>query len=328
MIETLHFLRPLWLVAIPAIALVWWLVRRRETQGRTVAAFVAPHLRDALTVNREAHGKYRAVDGVAMAMLSAAIAAAGPTYSKQLSPWFEETAPLVVAIKVTDSMRSNDLLPTRLDRARFEVLDLIEARTGSRTALIAYAGSAHIVIPPTTDAKVLKVFLESLDPAVMPVPGTDAGTVLPPALQLLGEEQATGTLLFVNDGFDGADIDALADFARAPATPAMAALVVGTDAGGVALLPDGSPVLSETGGPLDTRIDVGVMNRLAREAGVSVVRAEPGDADTRRLLRIIESNLRQADDPDAEWKDQGWWLVWPAMLLSLFWFRRGWTMKW
>ena len=68
-------------------------------------------------------------------------------------------------------MRANDLQPTRLDRARFKVLDLIEQRSGSSTALIAYAGSAHILMPPTKDLNVVKPFLESLDPAIMPEPG-------------------------------------------------------------------------------------------------------------------------------------------------------------
>jgi Ca-activated chloride channel family protein len=137
MIELLHFLRPLWLLALPAIALTWWLVRRREASAMDAGAFIAPHLRDALTINREARRGVRAVDGVALAMLAAAVGAAGPTWSKQASPWFAETAPLVIAIEVSDSMRSNDLLPTRLDRARFKILDLVAARTGARTALIA-----------------------------------------------------------------------------------------------------------------------------------------------------------------------------------------------
>ena len=53
-----------------------------------------------------------------------------------------------------------------------------------------------------------------------------------------------------------------------------------------------------------------------------------GDDDIRRLLRTIESNLRQADDPNAQWKDQGWLFLWPAALLALLWFRGGWTMRW
>ena len=108
----------------------------------------------------------------------------------------------------------------------------------------------------------------------------------------------------------------------------MAALIVGTDEGGVALMPDGSPVMAAGGGRLDTSIDTAMLRRVSVEANVSVVRAGTGDADIRQLLRTIQSNLRQADDPDAQWTDQGWWLLWPAALLSLLWFRRGWTMQW
>jgi Ca-activated chloride channel family protein len=256
------------------------------------------------------------------------LAAAGPTWSKQASPWFTESAPLIIAIEVSDSMRSNDTQPTRLDRARFKVMDLVAARTGSRTALIAYAGSAHIVVPPSTDADVLQPFLESLDPAIMPAPGSDASGVLPLATSLLGERPAAGTLLFINDGFDISDIAPLAEFAGQPNTPSLVALVVGSDEGGIAFMPDGSPVMAAGGGRLDTRIDPALLRRVAVEANMSVVRAGAGDADIRQLLRTIQSNLKLADDPDAAWRDQGWWLLWPAMLLVLFWFRRGWTMRW
>jgi Ca-activated chloride channel family protein len=225
-------------------------------------------------------------------------------------------------------MRSNDLQPTRLDRARFKVLDLVAARTGSRTALIAYAGSAHIVLPPSTDVEVLKPLLQSLDPAIMPSPGAQASRALPLAQRLLGEQAAAGTLLFVNDGFDSGDVPELVAFAAEPGAPAMAALVVGTDEGGVAFMPDGSPVMASGGGRLDTSINASLLRRVASEAGVSVVRFDSGDADLRQLRRIIQSNLQLADDPDAEWEDQAWWLLWPAALLSLLWFRRGWTMQW
>lgn len=328
MIEALHFLRPLWLLAIPAVVLAWWLVRRRQARHVQLGDFVAPHLKDALTINRDGAKGVKPVDGVAVAMLSLAIAAAGPAWSKQVSPWFEETAPLVVAIEVSDTMRANDLQPTRLDRARFKVLDLIGARTGSRTALIAYAGSAHIVMPPTTDIEVLKPFIESLDPAVMPLAGTNAAAVLPIARRILGEDSATATLLFVNDGFEAADLDGFVEFAGDPSAPAMAAFVVGTNDGGVALLPDGAPVTGPTGAPLDTRINDQLLRDFERRADVAIVRASTGDADIRQLLRTIDSNLRLADDPDAQWRDEGWWFLLPALVLGAAWFRRGWTMRW
>lgn len=328
MTDALHFLRPLWLLGVPVAVLIWWLVRRRATKQDIAANFVAPHLRDALTINRKDVGGFRPLDGVALVMIATAIAAAGPVWSKQASPWFEETAPLVIALEVSDSMRSNDVLPTRLDRARFKVHDLVEVRTGARTALIAYAGSAHIVIPPSTDIAVLGAFLEGLDPGIMPNPGEDAAAVLPLVDQLLGDSAALGTLLFVNDGFEGATVTKLAEFSADPSMPAIAALVVGTDDGGVALLPDGSPVLGTDGGALDTRIDNAVLRSIASGADASVVRATTNDSDINELVRKIESNLQQADDPDAQWLDQAWLMLWPAMLFALLWFRRGWTMRW
>lgn len=323
-----HFLRPLWLLLVPAVALTWWLVRRRDAQSALPDGIVEPHLQAALTIGRRSRSRIKPIDGIAIGLLAGVIAAAGPTWSKQPSPWFSETAPLVIAIEVTDSMRSNDLLPSRLDRARFKVLDLLEQRTGSRTALIAYAGSAHIVMPPSTDAAVLKLFLDSLDPAIMPNAGTNAAAVLPMANQVLADESAIGTILFVTDGFAAEDIPALAEYASQPDAAAMVALVVGKDEGGVALLPDGSAVIDPAGGRLDTSIDTAVLRRAESEAGVAVLRADTGDGDVRSLVREINSNLQMADDPNAQWLDQGWWFVLLAALLTLPAFRRGWTMPW
>jgi Ca-activated chloride channel family protein len=328
MIEMFHFLRPLWLVALPIIGVVWWVIRRRDATQVGITAKIAPHLKEALTIGRDARSGIRAIDGVALLLVMLALVASGPTWSKRVSPWFEETAPLVIAVQVSDSMRANDLQPTRLDRARFKILDLIEARTGSRTALIAYAGSAHIVVPPSKDAGVLKPFLASLDPAIMPVPGADAASVLPLAMTLLGDQAAGGTLLFVNDGFDVTAIEPLAEFSSVPNAPSVVALVVGTDEGGVAFLPDGSPVMAQSGKRIDTAVDRSTLRRVASEGNVAVVRATTGDADIRQLLRAIDSNLRLADDPDAEWRDAGWWLLWLVLFLALPWFRRGWTMQW
>ena len=327
-LELFHFIRPLCLLAVPAVLLVWWLVRRQSVSSELVTGVVAPHLQDALTTGRSSKSWFKPVDGIALGLLAAAFATAGPTWSKVQSPWFSETAPLVVAVEVTDSMRSNDLQPSRLDRARFKVLDLLEQRTGSRTALIAYAGSAHIVMPPSTDNEVLKLFLESLDPAIMPSAGTNAASVLPLADQVLGEEAAIGTVLFVTDGFVPLDIPVFAEYSTRVDGASLVALVVGKDAGGVALMPDGSAAMDPAGGRLDTSIDTGLLRRAESEGSVSIVRADTDDSDVRELVRRINSNLQQADDPNAQWLDQAWWLVLLSAACMLPAFRRGWTMQW
>lgn len=327
-LEDFHFLRPLWLLAIPAFSLLWWLIRRRNGRQTEVGNLIAPHLRDALIVNQDAGRGIKPVDGVMVAAIFLVLAASGPSWTRVPSPWFAETAPLVIALEVSDSMRSNDVQPTRLDRARFKILDLVATRTGARTAIIAYAGSAHIVVPPSSDIEVLKPLLESLDPAIMPIAGNGAASALPLTLGLLGDETARGSLLFINDGFAASDLSALAAFTSVDGNPGVTALVIGTDTGGVALLPDGSPVRGSNGGRLDTSVDTEMLRRVRQETGLSITRMRTDDGDLREVARRIESHLAQATDPDAQWQDQGWWLLWPAMLLMLAWFRRGWTMRW
>jgi len=95
-----HFLLPLWLFALPAIGLAWWLVRLREANKAKSGEYMAAHLRDALLVNADARRGVRAVDGVCLALIFAALAAAGPAWTRLPSPWFEETAPLVIAMEV------------------------------------------------------------------------------------------------------------------------------------------------------------------------------------------------------------------------------------
>jgi Ca-activated chloride channel family protein len=323
-----HFLRPEWLFALPVLVALWWTLRRADRASETTAGPIAAHLAAALTVGGARESGLRPVDSGMLAVALLAIAAAGPTWRQQPSPWFAESAPLVIAVEVSDSMRANDLQPTRLDRARFKVRDLVAARSGARTALIAYAGTAHVVMPPTEDAAVLKPFLESLDPRMMPVPGANAAAVLPLAMAMLGDDGARGSILFVNDGFETTDIPALTAHAASAGAPGLVSLVLGTESGGVALLPDGSPARDTAGRPLATQVDAALLRRAGSAGDMPVIRAEVGDADIRSVLRAVESQLLAAVDPSARWQDQGWWLIWPAGALLLLAFRRGWTTAW
>jgi Ca-activated chloride channel family protein len=326
-IETLHFLRPAWLLLLPAIAIAWRLIRRLENRPERPLRLFAPHLQAALTINPETDRGLRPIDGIAAMLVCTALAAAGPSWTRDVAPWFEEQAPLIIALEVSDSMRSNDLQPTRLDRARFKILDLVAERTGARTALIAYAGTAHIVVPPTRDIEVLKPLLESLDPEIMPAGGSNASAVLPLVERLQQDMAGAGTLLFVNDGFEAMDIPALSAYAAGAGSAALVALVAGTAEGGNAFLADGTAAMSGAR-RVDTRVDEQQLRRVAAETDMEIVRLETGAGDIRQLLGHIASRQNLADSPGARWRDEAWWLLWPAAVLALLWFRRGWTTRW
>ena len=86
----------------------------------------------------------------------------------------------------------------RLERAQQKVRDLLQQRRGAKTALIAYAGSAHMVLPFTDDPDAIDLYLSSLGPELMPVPGKDTAQALALAQQMLAAEETPGTILFLN----------------------------------------------------------------------------------------------------------------------------------
>src|SRR5262249_57312205 len=116
---------------------------------------------------------------------------------------------LMIAIDVTAAMVSSDVAPTRLERAKQKIRDLLAARAGARTGLIAYAGTAHLVMPLTDDRAVLEPFLAALAPGLMPVQGKNATAALTLANNMLATEAVAGTILIVADDLANARAPAL-----------------------------------------------------------------------------------------------------------------------
>lgn len=298
-VDAFHFLRPAWLILVPLIALVWFYVRRRATRPPLASEGLAPHLRKAMTVGGGRRHRLLPIDGVALGLALTAIGAGGPTWSRVPDPFVAQTAPLVIALKVTPSMTSDDLAPTRLERAKQKIRDLLALRAGGRTALIAYAGSAHSVVPMTEDPGVVQPYLQGLLPDVMPKDGADAGAALELARNTLAKEKTPGGILFVTDSVDTADVTTLDD-------------VAGTSLAILATLPEAAS---------DPGID-----RLS----IPVVRVTAADDDVHALERRLNAAYVRAltQEGSQPWDDRGWLLGWPAALLALLWFRRGWTMRW
>ena len=115
--------------------------------------------------------------------------------------WPEDTSALVLAVTVTPTMLmlAQDIQPSRLARAAQKIHDLLVQRPGTQTALVAYAGSAHLVLPLTRDASLIEGFVADLAPDIMPVEGDVAGLALALADQQLRKSRRCGSILLVGD---------------------------------------------------------------------------------------------------------------------------------
>ena len=296
-LEAFHFLRPLWLLLLLPVAALWAALRFADRRKGPAGDAIAPHLRAALTVGAAGRRRLRPVDSVAAVFVLAALGAAGPTWSRIPDPFAAQSAPAVVVLAVTTSVEASDVPLSRLDRGKQKIRDFLELRAGARTALVGYAGSAHVVLPMTEDPSVMVPYLDGLSPEIMPAEGAVAAQALALAQALLAGEEAPGGILFVTDALDPTDTAAL-DAAPGP-------LAV------LALRPEGSR---------DRGLDA---------LSAPVVQVTPDAADIRRIDGLLNAAYRRAqlEDVAQPWEDRAHWLAWPAALLLLLWFRRGWTMR-
>jgi Ca-activated chloride channel family protein len=168
MIGDFHFLRPWWLLALVPCALLIWAIQRRESAAQSWHGIVAPHLLPFLLQGRSRRACFTPLHLIAIGWLIAVLAIAGPTWRREPSPFADDTAALAIVVKLSPSMNTEDVQPSRLTRATQKIHDLLKQRAGAETSLIAYAGTAHVVMPETSDSTIIDAFAQALDPKIMP----------------------------------------------------------------------------------------------------------------------------------------------------------------
>lgn len=310
-----HLLRPYWLWALavlPLAVLLWRLRMRRSDAWRgTVDAHLLPSLLVA--------GGRAPWLGFAVALLAYALgvlALAGPSWRQEAQPLFRTHAPLVIALDLSPRILAADLPPSRLLQARAKLAVLLRERKAGEVALLAYAGDSFTVAPLTDDTANVALFLDALDPSVMPVDGQRGDRAIAAAVKLLQQaEFAHGDILLLTDGADG---DARAQAAQARAAGyRVSALGLGS--------PQGAPYRQADGRIAQARLDEGALEALAATGGGRYARLQAGDADLRALgvLDPARGDGNGGGEGDGlQWRDDGYWLLPLVMLLMLPAFRR------
>ena len=161
-LEAFHLLRPHWLWALAGVALIAIAFARQQSITARWGRVIAPHLLQHLVVRPVGGWRFRPWHALALVLTVATLAAAGPSWRREPPPFTENTAPLVIAMDLSPSMLVEDVRPSRLERAQHKVRDLLAGRKGARTALVVYAGTAHLVLPPTDDPGIIESFAGSL----------------------------------------------------------------------------------------------------------------------------------------------------------------------
>jgi Ca-activated chloride channel family protein len=302
MIGDYHFLRSLWFLALVPVVLLLWGTRRCQDASRPWHGIIDAHLLPHLLGGETKRSRFGPLELLALGGCVAVVALAGPTWRREPAPFAEDTASLAIVVRVAPSMRTEDVQPDRLTRSTEKIRDLLARRRGAKTALIAYAGSAHVVMPLTTDDGIIDTFAGALDPKIMPVEGDVAADALRLADRALADAGA-GSILWIADGVAPEQLASLGAWRKASHTP-------------VRLL---APLLD---GP-----ELSALRAPARAAGAELVRLTPDDADVRELARAAKFSTVAGREQGDRWRESGYWLVPLLVLLALPFFRRGWMVS-
>lgn len=195
----------LWfLLLIPLIYAAYWMYKRQQGQRR------AEYFDDRL-VKQLRKNFWNTGDKVRLACFLAAIlffivALAGPKIGTEVREVQRRGVNMMVALDLSTSMNAEDVRPSRLEKAKFEINRLINRLEGDRIGLLIFTDQAFLQVPFTTDYSALRLFIDIANSDQMPSGGTNFSAAMRTALEsfnsLDDQEQgnASDVLLFVGDG--------------------------------------------------------------------------------------------------------------------------------
>lgn len=139
------------------------------------------------------------------------VALAGPKVGTEVREVKRQGVDLLVALDLSSSMNAQDVRPSRLDKAKYELSRLVDRLDGDRVGMVVFTGEAYLQAPMTLDYSAMRLFLSIADTEQMPTTTTDFSAAMATALEAFGtldeddgnrETGAARVLLLISDGED------------------------------------------------------------------------------------------------------------------------------
>lgn len=258
------------------------------------------------------------------------IALAGPKVGTEVREVKRQGIDIMVVLDVSKSMYAEDVRPSRLDKAKFEILRMMDRLTGDRVGLIVFTGEALQLAPLTADYAAFRLYLSLADPSSMPSTTTDFAAALAAAIEAFDsassqQQEAARVMLIVSDGEDhGTNVS---EYREALASRGIFIYTVGigTTAGGTIPLYDERTgrlqdyVRDSAGQVVTTRLNATILRELAEAGrGTYYEISRSSDGMDGFIAQIADLEKREfATQEFADYKNQYQWFAGIGFLLLI-----------
>lgn len=287
--DAIDWSRPEWLMAlmlVPVViaTIVWSLHRRQRALDVFSEAPVRGRTQPLPARRRQARGVL-----LVLSLTTLVLAVAGPRWGTERIPPLPVGQEVVFVLDVSRSMLATDVDPSRLERSKLAIRQILATLPTAESGLAIFAGEAALVVPLTRDAAAIDLYLSSVDPDWVSDPSTDLGRALGSALDAFPPDNAPGrTIVLLSDGEDhGGGLESVARAARRRGIE-INVIGIGTDEG--ARIPVGTGRwVEDRGQPVISRLDREKLERVADETGGQFVALEAGDGDLPALIGRLQA---------------------------------------
>lgn len=323
-----HFLRPQWFAAIiPAVVLLILLWRRRSAAGAWQKV-IAPHLLQHLLQGSATEKSRAPLILLFTAWVIACFAMAGPTWKKHPQAVQKKVDAQVIVMDLSLSMFAQDISPSRLERAKHKLSDILKRSKEGLTGLIVFAGTPHVVTPLTDDTRTILSMVGSLSPDIMPIPGSDPAAAVIKAQEVMQQGgMHQGHIILITDDLPANFVEQVKAELNTQNTP-VSIFAVGTMDGSPIALPDGNFVKDKSGSIVVAKVNEQAMKTAAKRLRGRFTTLTYSDEDVDYLLEhkasLLDQEMKETERDFDTWDEAGHWLVVLLLPLAAAGYRKGW----
>ncbi|MDE5787870.1 MAG: VWA domain-containing protein [Bacteroidaceae bacterium] len=286
-----RFENPLYLYAlaiIPLLAILYYYSNYRRR--RRLKKYGDPALLKELMIDVSAWRPQVKVWLLLLALASLIIAAARPQFGTKIDTTERNGIEAIIAIDVSNSMLANDVRPSRLDKAKMLVSNMVDEMKDDKIGLIVYAGQAFVQLPITNDYVSAKMFLDGIDPSMISVQGTDIATAIDLSMKSFTQKKDISRAIFlITDGEDneGGAVEAAKEAAKRGIR--VYVLGVGSPDGAHVPIPGTSQYfIDDAGNPVVSRLSEEMCRQIAHAGNGAYIYVDNSSSAQKELSRYVD----------------------------------------